>query len=159
MSTLSINFQPTPKQDLAYQYLTDQTTTELLFGGGAGGGKTELICSWEILCCLQYAGVRGLLGRAVLKSLKESTLLTFFDVAARWNLKAGIHFRFNQQDNIITFWNGSTIYLKDLFAYPSDPNFDSLGSTEYTFAGIDEANQVTHKAKEVVKSRLRYKLD
>jgi hypothetical protein len=158
MSTLAITINPTKKQNEAWSYLEDEVTTELLFGGGAGGGKSRLLCEWEIKCSLRYPGSRGLLGRSVLKSLKESTLLTFFEVASLWELKAGVHYRYNQQDNIITFWNGSAIYLKDLFAYPSDPNFDSLGSTEYTFAGIDEANQVTLRAKEVVRSRLRYRL-
>jgi hypothetical protein len=159
MSTLTINIHPTPKQDEAWTYLEDDTTTELLFGGGAGGGKSRLICEWEAKNCLRYPGSRWLLGRAVLKSLKESTLLTMFEVLTCWGLKAGTHYRYNGQDNIITFFNGSVIYLKDLATYPSDPNFDSLGSTEYTGAAIDEANQVSHRTKEVVKSRLRYKLD
>jgi hypothetical protein len=158
MSTLAITINPTKKQDEAWSYLEDDITTELLLGGGAGGGKSRTICEWEIKCALRFPGSRGLLGRSVLKSLKESTLLTFFEVAQYWHLTANVHYRYNQQDNIITFWNGSAIYLKDLFAYPSDPNFDSLGSTEYTFAGIDEVNQVTFRAKEVVRSRLRYKL-
>ena len=46
-----------------------------------------------------------------------------------------------------------------MFLYPSDRNFDSLGSLEITSAFIDEANQITEKAKNVVASRLRYKLD
>lgn len=158
MSTLTINFRPYPKQELAYQLLTNRTTTELLFGGGAGGGKSRLGCSWLILSCIQYPGTRWLMGRSKLKNLKESTLLTFFEVATDWEMKADTHYKYNQQDNIISLWNGSTIYLKDLFAYPADPNFDSLGSTEYTGAFIDEANQVTAKAKGIVSSRLRYKL-
>ena len=60
--------------------------------------------------------------------------------------------------NIITFYNGEVI-LKDLFQYPSDKNFDSLGSLELTAAFIDECNQITEKAKQIVSSRLRYKLD
>jgi hypothetical protein len=50
------------------------------------------------------------------------------------------------------------ILLKDLFLYPSDPNFDSLGSMEITGAFIDEANQITEKAKNILSSRIRYKL-
>lgn len=118
-----------------------------------------LLCAWEIVCALAYAGSRGLLGRSILKNLKESTLLTFFDVATSFGLVSGVHYTYNEQKGTITFYNGSVIYLKDLFAYPSDPNFDSLGSTEFTYAGIDEANQVTAKAKAVVKTRLRYRLD
>ena len=76
-----------------------------------------------------------------------------------WGIKAGKHYNFNAGSNIITFWNGSEVMLKDLFHYPSDPNYDSLGSLEITFAFIDECNQITEKAKAILSSRLRYKLD
>jgi hypothetical protein len=46
-----------------------------------------------------------------------------------------------------------------LFQYPSDRNFDSLGSLELTAAFIDECSQITEKAKQIVASRIRYKLD
>jgi len=99
------------------------------------------------------------MGRAILKSLKESTLLTFFQVCREFDLKPGIDYKYNSMEGVIKFWNGSTIYLKDLFAYPSDPEFDSLGSTEYTGAFIDEASQISQKAKNIVMSRIRFKLD
>lgn len=74
-------------------------------------------------------------------------------------LKAGIHFNFNGQSNEIEFFNGSKILLKDLFLYPSDPNFDELGSLEITGAFVDECNQVAKKAWNILQSRIRYKLD
>jgi hypothetical protein len=75
-------------------------------------------------------------------------------------LQKGVDYKYNAMDGVIEFVQpGSTIYLKDLFAYPSDPDFDSLGSTEYTYAFIDEASQIKQKAKNVVRSRLRYMLD
>lgn len=112
------------------------------------------------MSCYQYKGSRWLLGRAVLKQLKQSTLLTFFDVCKRMNVKQGRDYVYNAQEGVIRFVEtGSEIYLKDLAYYPSDPEFDSLGSTEYTGAFIDEASQIREKAKNVVKSRLRYKLD
>jgi hypothetical protein len=59
----------------------------------------------------------------------------------------------------IELFNGSIILLKDLYAYPSDPNFDELGSLEITDAFIDEANQIEDKARNIIKSRIRYQLD
>ena len=149
----------TSKQKRALKYLLDNTTTEVLYGGAAGGGKSFLLCCYSIITCLQYPGVRGLIGRSKLDALKKTTLNTFFDVCNQWNIKSGEHYNYNAQSNIITFYNGSEIILKDLFLYPSDANFDSLGSLELTFACIDEANQITEKAKNVLSSRLRYKLD
>ena len=106
---------------------------------------------------LKYPGSRGLVGRSKLKTLKDTTLNTFFEVSSK--LGIGHMFDFNAQSNIIKFNNGSQIILKDLFLYPSDPNFDSLGSLELTYAFIDECNQITFKAWQVVKSRIRYKLN
>ena len=149
----------TAKQKEALRYMLDDTTTELLYGGAAGGGKSFLLCCYAIITCLKYPGVRGLIGRSKLDALKKTTLNTFFDVCQQWNIKAGEHYTYNAQSNIIKFYNDSEILLKDLFLYPSDSNFDSLGSLELTFACIDEANQITEKAKNVLSSRLRYKLD
>lgn len=149
----------TIKQTKALDYLEDNTTEELLFGGGAGGGKSAFGVYWLMKVCLKYPGSRWLMGRAVLKTLKETTLNSFFQIAKLQGLKADLHYRYNAQSQIIYFANGSEILLKDLFAYPSDPEFDELGSLEITGAFIDECNQVTEKAWNIVKSRIRYKLD
>ena len=98
------------------------------------------------------------MGRAVLKTLKETTLNSFFMVCGDWGVKKGETYKFNAQSNVIEFNNGSTILLKDLYQYPADPNFDSLGSLEISGAFIDEVNQCTEKAKNVVASRIRYML-
>lgn len=146
-----------PKQEHAVYYLKDNETKELLYGGAAGGGKSALGCLWLIEMCQKYAGSRWLMGRSKLKALKETTLNTFFELSA--NLGLSDQFTFNSQSNIIYWNNGSEILLKDLFLYPSDPNFDSLGSLEITGAFIDECNQIVYKAWQIVTSRCRYKLN
>jgi phage terminase large subunit len=147
------------KQTLALDLLEDKTTNEILFGGGAGGGKTALGCYWQLKQRLKYPNTRGLIGRAVLKTLKETTLVSFFQVAKMQGLEAGKHYKYNGQMSQIELFNGSVILLKDLYAYPSDPNFDELGSLEITDAFIDEANQIEDKARNIIKSRIRYQLD
>jgi len=147
------------KQTIALDLLEDKTTNEILFGGGAGGGKTALGCYWQLKQRLKYPNTRGLIGRAVLKTLKETTLVSFFQIAKMQGLEANKHFKFNAQSSTIEFPNGSTILLKDLYSYPSDPNFDELGSLEITDAFIDEANQVDDKARNIIKSRIRFQLD
>lgn len=145
------------KQEHATFYLNDKVNTELLYGGAAGGGKSAFGCLWLISMCQKYAGTRWLMGRSKLKSLKETTLNSFFELAGK--LEINDQFDYNAQSNIIYWKNGSEILLKDLFLYPSDPNFDSLGSLELTGAFIDECNQITYKAWQIVKSRIRYKLN
>jgi len=143
------------KQEHATHYLNDSVTTELLYGGAAGGGKSAFGCMWLISMCQKYDGTRWLMGRSKLKTLKDTTLKSFFEIAKILD----IEYNFNAQSNTIFFNNGSEIILKDLFLYPSDPEFDSLGSLEVSGAFIDECNQLTFKAWQVVKSRIRYKLD
>lgn len=157
------------KQKHAVFYLKDEETTELIYGGAAGGAKSSLGCLWLIECCQKYPGSRWLMGRSKLKTLKETTLNTFFELTSEpteetkrlGKIRLGIQnqFNYNAQTGSIKFHNGSEIILKDLFLYPSDPNFDSLGSLEITGAFIDECNQINYKAWQIVKSRIRYKLD
>ena len=131
----------------------------LLFGGAAGGAKSFLGCAWQIARRYKYPGTRGLIGRSKLDTLKKTTLKTFFEVASMFDLKANEHYKFNAQSNVIVFDNGSEIILKDLYAYPSDENFDSLGSLEITDAFLDECSQISKKAVDIVRSRIRYKLN
>ena len=144
------------KQEHAVYYLKDNKTKELIYGGAAGGGKSALGVLWLIEQCQTYAGSRWLMGRSKLKALKETTLNSFFEQATK--LKITNQFNYNAQSGIIYWNNGSEILLKDLYAYPADPNFDSLGSLEITGAFIDECNQITYKAWQIVKSRIRYKI-
>lgn len=154
-----ITITPTKRQSQAWKYLTDDKTNIVLFGGSAGGGKSWLGCLWITTLCLQYPGTRYLIGRTVLQQLKLTTLNTLFDLFNKLDLKSGQHFNFNGQSNVITFYNGSEIILKDLAYQPSDPNFDSLGSLELTGAFIDEAAQINNLAYSIIKSRIRYKLN
>lgn len=146
-----------PKQEHAVWYLNDNVTNEVLYGGAAGGGKSAFGCMWLIEMCQKYPGTRWLMGRSKLKTLKETTLNTFFDISSQ--LGVDDQYTYNDKDSAIYFHNGSEIILKDLFLYPSDRNFDSLGSLEITGAFIDECNQIVYKAWQIVKSRIRYKLN
>jgi hypothetical protein len=145
------------KQENAVYFLKDRITKEILYGGAAGGGKSALGVLWLIEQCQTYPATRWLMGRSKLKTLKETTLNTFFELTS--NLKLSTSYNYNSQTGVITWTNGSEILLKDLYSYPADPNFDSLGSLEITGAFIDECNQISFKAWQIVTSRIRYKLN
>ena len=145
------------KQENAVYYLKDNQTKEIIYGGAAGGGKSALGILWLIEQCQNYPGTRWLMGRSKLKALKETTLNTFFELTSK--LELSNQFNYNSQSGVITWNNKSEIILKDLFLYPADPNFDSLGSMEITGAFVDECNQISYKAWQILKSRIRYKLN
>lgn len=147
------------KQTIAWEFLEDKTTNEILYGGGAGGGKSYLGCIWHIYRRTTFPGSRGLIGRAKIAILEQSTLVTLFKVANLMGYKQGVHYTYNSQKHTINWTNGSQTVLKDLFLYPSDPDFASLGSTEYTDAFIDECTEITLKAFEIVSTRIRWNLN
>lgn len=148
-----------PKQEEILVVLDDDIHTEVFMGGAAGGSKSFTGCLWQIKRRLTYPGSRGFLARARLKSLKESTLLTFFEVCRMLGLRMNVDFTYNAITGLIKFKNGSEEYLRDLFYYPSDPEYVSLGSTEYTDGFIDEMAEITEQAYQIIRSRMRYKLD
>jgi len=108
---------------------------------------------------IESIGCRLFMARSRLKNLKESTLLTFFEVCRMLDLRMDRDYRYNSISGLISFKNGSELYLKDLFLYPSDPEFVGLGSTEYTAGFIDEMGEITEQAYNIMKSRIRFRLD
>ena len=90
------------------------------------GGKTALGCYWQLKMRLKYPNTRGLIGRAVLKTLKETTLVSFFQVAKLQGLDAGKHYKYNSQSStnsnasnhqleVVTDYN--QIYHQSIFLY------------------------------------------
>lgn len=154
-----INIKLFPKQSKAWKYLTDNKTNIVAFGGAASGGKSWLGCLWITYVCLTYPGVRCLIGRTVLTQLRQTTLNTLFDLFKTLNLNSDEHFNYNGQSNVITFFNGSEILLKDLEDKPSDVNKAGLGSLEVSAVFVDEASQISALTYSILKSRIRYKLN
>jgi len=135
-----------------FEAFEDSVTTEILFGGSVGSAKSYGLCSLIAIKCLQYPGIRVLLGRKVLKDLKKTTLVSLFEVFKDFGLKT-TDYNYNQQASEITFSNGSVIILAELAFLPSDPSFERLRGNLLTFAAIDEASEISKKAREIVASR------
>jgi phage terminase large subunit len=156
---MEIDINLTKKQSQCWKLLMDDKTNIITYGGSAGGGKSFLGCLFIATLCLKYNGIRCLIGRTVLQQLKMTTLNTLFEILQRMNLKSGEHYTYNGQSNIITFYNGSEIILKDLAYQPSDQNWDSLGGIEVSAIFVDEASQINYLCYSILKSRIRFKLD
>lgn len=141
------------KQALAWSLLDDPQVVELDYGGAAGGGKSLLFCLWMTIRCRNYPGIREGIGRKELKKLKETTLVSLLREAfPLLNVKQH-DYTYQDQKGLIRFVNGSEIILVDLARQPSDPDFDSLGSLNLTDVLIEEAAQITKKAKDAFSSR------
>lgn len=154
-----INFKPSIKQDLIFKAFDDTITTEILFGGSAGGGKSYAICSLLIIKALQYPGIRIGLARNELTTLKKTTIVSFFEVATNWGLTTDM-FTYNSTAGTIKFFNDSEIVLIELSYKPSDPDFTRLGGQLFTFGVIDEVGEIDEIGFNIFKSRLgRWKND
>lgn len=156
---MAIDINLTKKQSIAWKLLFDDKTNEILYGGSAGAGKSWLGCLWIVTLCVKYEGIRCLIGRTVLQQLKLTTLNTLFETLQAMGLKASEHYTYNGQSNVITFFNKSEIILKDLAYQPSDANYDSLGGLELSAVFVDEAAQIPQLAYNILKSRIRFKLN
>ncbi|MCH8942845.1 MAG: phage portal protein [Bacteroidetes bacterium] len=158
-SPTSLTIEPTYKQHLGWQILNDNETEEFLFGGGAGGGKSWLGCEWLISMCLRYPGTRYFIARKRLKILKQTTLITFFKVCRHHNLKRDAHYHYKEQQSVIEFYNGSVIDLLEVDYRPSDPDYEDLGSSEYTSGWIEEASEVVFGAFDTLTVRVNRQLN
>lgn len=145
--------KPTLKQHRAYQYLKDDTTKYLLFGGGAGGGKSWLGCEWLITNCYFYPESKWFIGRNELSRLMKSSFITFKKVC-KYHGIPDTDWKLNGQYNYIEFTNGSRIDLLDIAYKPSDPDYERFGSLEYTGGWIEEAGETEFKSFDVLKSRI-----
>lgn len=151
-----INHNPQYKP-FCYQCNNMNVPQLVLGGGAAGGGKSYIGSVWIVSSCLRFENIRAVVGRKTLKSLKESTWNTIRMIIKKWGLVEDVHYRVNNIEGTLTFWNDSVIIMKELADIPSDPNFERFGSSEYTIGFIDEVSEISQRAVEVLFSRLRWR--
>lgn len=154
-----INFHPSLKQEQALKFLMDDETDFVGYGGSFFSGKSYLECYWLLIMCTAYPGTGWFLGRQTLTVLKDTTLKTLFKVFAECGVKPDRDYKLNSQTNIITFWNGSEIFLLDLAHMPSDPLYTWLGGYEFTGGAIDESAEVHSGAIDILSSRIGRRLN
>lgn len=141
-------------QALALEQFNDPQVIEMVFGGGAGSGKSVLLTLMLALSCKQYPGTRWVLARKELKSLKQTTLATLLSKTHKLLGITEDDYKINMLDSTLKYANGSEVLLIDLTAKPSDPEMESLGSLEITGAFIDEIGEINEKPFTVLASRV-----
>ena len=138
------------KQRLAYNYLRDDVTKFVCYGGAGGGGKSWLGCEWLMQCCHFLPGTRWFAGRNNLKDSRASISVTFVKVA-QWHGYGA----YRLTNDGVEFDNGSEIIFLDLTYYPvKDPLYERFGSLEFTGGWIEEGGQVNGLAFSVLQTRI-----
>lgn len=137
------------KQTIAFQ----SKATEILYGGGAGGGKSHLIRVVAVLLCAEVAGIQIYLFRRLSDDLYKNHMEGsggFFALLAPW-IQVGFA-KYNGSKNYVEFWNGSKIWLshcqyeKDLIKYQGP---------EIHVLLIDELTHFTEKQYRFLRNRVR----
>lgn len=156
--TININIKElikdNEKQKLCWEYFFEHPETiQMLYGGAAGAGKSYIIALIAIIGCLKYEDTFCLIGRNTLQNLKESTLITIFEVLKKLNIENVVNY--NAKDMRLYFPNGSIISLYDLSYSPGlDPEVSFLGSVNVSFAMIDEINGIHPKIYKTLLTRI-----
>lgn len=151
MATATINLLP--KQTELWNAWESKEITEAGYGGAAGGGKTRVGCYLAIAIAEMYPGSRGAIGRKELKTLRLTTMASLFEILKELGY-ADSDYKYDAQQSVFHFPNGSQIYFLDTAYSPQDPEYTRFGSLEITWAWIDESNETPEKAKSILKTRV-----
>lgn len=135
------------KQLEAAEAWLDDTTEEILFGGGKAGGKSFLGCTLIFGDALIYPNTHYFIARKELNDLRKFTIPSIHEVFENWKLKIDDYTSFNGQDNVYNLTNGSKVYLIACSEQPSDPLFERFGSMQMTRGWIEEGGEVPENAK------------
>jgi len=138
----SYPYKPTARQKQAHKSGADET----LFGGAAGGGKSEFLLGSLVTLCLLVPGVQVVAFRRTFPDLKRSLILKLMPRLPKQIAK------YNSQDHAWNFANGSRLemaYLKnenDIYNYQG---------AEYALVAFDELTQFTEAQYKYLLSRAR----
>lgn len=124
---------------------------ETLYGGAAGGGKTAALVAEAITYALQYPKSRVYVFRRTTPELKQSVVPEFLKQTADYmNIAKGV--KFNSQDSVFNFTNGSIIQLAYL---ETNADMYRYQSAEMHLLLIDELTHFTQEQYEFLKTRVR----
>ncbi len=143
---ITLNVNGNSKQLQASRAWINDFTTDIVYGGSKGSGKSFLGCSLILGDALIYPGTHYFIARKKLNDLRKFTIPSLYEVLEIWGINSN-YFTYNGQDNFFEFYNGSKIFLLDAAFQPGDPNYARFGSMQMTRGWIEEAGEFELAAK------------
>jgi len=144
MASVTINYQPTPKQAMFHA----SKANEILYGGAAGGGKTKAIVMDALFRCLKYPGTTAVIFRRSYRELEDTDIkeaqASYPESLATYN--AGRH--------EFKLLNGSKILFRHC---ENEADRFKYSGLEAQFMYFDELTTFTQVIYDFLKTRLRAK--
>lgn len=134
------------KQKQAARNWLDESTTEIVYGGSKGSGKSYLGVALNFGDALIYPDTHYFIARKKLNDLRKFTIPSIHEVLEHWGVSQK-YYKFNGQDNLYNLYNGSKVYLLEAKFMPSDPMYQRFGSMQMTRGWIEEAGEFEIEAK------------
>lgn len=144
--TLSFDTNGNDKQLEVCKYWLDDTTTDIVYGGSKGSGKSYLGVSLIFGNAFIYPGTHYFIARKSLTNIRKFTIPSIHEVFDHWGITPAM-WKYNGQDNFYELHNGSRVYLLDAKYLPSDPEYYRFGSMQMTRGWIEEAGEFEEAAK------------
>tara|TARA_R110000796_G_scaffold81037_2_gene178853 strand:+ start:28 stop:1380 length:1353 start_codon:yes stop_codon:yes gene_type:complete len=133
------------QKDVAKLWIND-TTSDIVYGGSKGSGKSYLGVSLIFGDAFIYPNTHYFIARKELNNIRKYTIPSIMEVFESWGITPK-HYSFNGQDNYYTLYNDSKVYLLDAKYLPRDPQYYRFGSMQMTRGWIEEAGEFEENAK------------
>ena len=135
---------------------------DILYWGWARWWKSWLIWTLIAICIKAFPWSSWLVARTELAALKATTLATTFKVLHQFGITpTDRKDKVKDEKNIeFTYWadivksEKTRLYVIQVNAEPKDPEFDKVGSFDFTGVFLDEAQQMVLTLKEALDWRL-----
>ncbi len=122
---------------------------------GMGAGKTYALCVAAFRHCMKFPGANALISRLTFRELVDSTKRQFFEMVDSKNLSEFIslpkRWDYREGTNMVRFINGSEI----TFANLEPGRLDKLKNIEYSWIGIDQAEEIGFDTYQILLFRCR----
>lgn len=148
MNTSEIRFKTPPHQQQLI--FADADEREQLFGGAKRGGKSHGGSQKAIMLSMAFPGNRGLLYRQNLTDLKDSTLVTFFQVCP-----PGVIQQHHKGDRMVIFTNKSHFIYRGI---GDEKELEKVKGIDLGWMWGDEPSEIEESTYLMLLAQLNWKL-